>query len=386
MRLLALALFALCTADIAAIASKDASMDEQLAINAMLEAKVAALEATTTAQAGTNAALGDKITAMCAAVEEIPAGVRPAALEKVCSGAKTTDIQVFGDLGEGTLVGGCQNNQPYCTMLEAKNTAMCAAVEEIPVGVRPAALESACSVSTTTNNKTLGDLGEGMLLGGCQNNQSYCTINEAKCAGTGQNNTLVEGSLDCELDPKDDAHKGSACIDNLSKGKVHMYNAFNEGKCMPFNSEVAIFGVTQFSSDKNTVNKQLLAHPHMANRDIGVFAMKRMLCDDGGCSVFKAGYCVKCPGNVFANKVQSKATPKELGKFFDCCVMGQSTYTNTEDKTDDNECPSEPGWDTGAFTSPDGSPSNDPLATIHADYVCTNGDDAEKAMMLIKAM
>ena len=68
---------------------------------------------------------------------------------------------------------------------------------------------------------------------------------------------------------------------------------------------------------------------------------------------------------------------------FDCCVMGQSTYTNTEDDSTHN-CPS--GW-TGAFTSPDpdGSPSNDPLATIHADYACT-GNDTEKAMMLMKAM
>jgi len=330
MRLLALALFALCTSDIAAIASKDASMDEQLAINAMPEAKVAAFEATTTAQAGTNAALGAKITAMCAAVKEIPVGVRPAALESACSGAKTT------------------------------------------------------------NNKHFGDLGEGTLLGGCQNNQSYCTINEAKCAGTGQNNTLVEGSLDCELNPEDknDAHKGSACIDNLSTGNALTTQASKKSKCVTFNSEKAIFGVTQFSkktsTGKNIVTKLMLAHPHKANKDIGVFAMKRMLCDDGGCSVFKAGYCVKCPGKVFDDKSQQRANSSELGKFFDCCVMGHSTYTDSEDGTDDNECPS--GWTAGAFTSPDGSPSNDPLATIHADYVCTNGDDAEKAMMLIKAM
>lgn len=290
MRMLALALFALCTAGIAAIASKDASMDEQLAINAMLEAKVAA-------QAGTNAAL------------------------------------------------------------EAKNTAMCAVIEKLPVGVRPAALESACSVSTTTNNKHFGDLGEGMLLGGCQNNQPYCAINEAKCAGTGQNNTLVEGSLDCDVDPfnQGDAMKGTACIDNLSTGKAHMYvNHNNNGYCVSLNSEAAIFGVTQFSSEKDTVTKLMLAHPHNANEDIGVFAMKRMLCDDGGCSVFKSGYCVKCPGNVFASKLQREATPEELGKFFDCCVMGQSTYKNKENGNTPNthNCPS--GWTAGAFTSPDG--------------------------------
>ena len=127
-------------------------------------------------------------------------------------------------------------------------------------------------------------LGEGMLVGGCQNNQPYCTINEAKCAGTGQNNTFVEGSLDCELDSKhgDDANKGSACIDNLSTGKAHnMYNAFNEGTCMSFNSVKPIFGVTVPSPEKNTVTKMMLAHPHKANKKIGVFAMKRMLCVDG---------------------------------------------------------------------------------------------------------
>merc|ERR1740115_509165 len=158
-----------------------------------------------------------------------------------------------------------------------------------------------------------------------------------KCSGNAQNQTQLNGTMDCETNPRRNraGHKGSVCLDNLSSGKFYASMPMGDGMCRPFNSKGAFGSVTTkdltWRSNQprsGIVTKAFVAHPNKAKKEVGVFGFKRVLCNKNGgqCATFKNAVCIQCPVQIFASIFEEVATEEEKSKFIDCCVLGHKQY------------------------------------------------------------
>merc|ERR1712086_474446 len=219
------------------------------------------------------------------------------------------------------------------------------------------------------------------------------TSASVKCSGSAQNQTQLKGTMDCETKPRSNRaeNKGSACLENLSSGKFYRSSYKGYGVCKPFNSKGAFGSITiqDWTSNQprsGLVTKAFVAHPNKAEKDIGVFGLKRVLCNKHGgqCATFKNAVCIKCPEPIFANINEGDATVEEKSKFIDCCVLGHKQYQvplpgkEGETMGEAQNCPANM-IGTGAFTA-----FNDAAAELKEAYQCS-GDDADKALTLVSS-
>jgi len=216
-----------------------------------------------------------------------------------------------------------------------------------------------------------------------------------KCSGNFQNQAQLKGTMDCETKPRDNKaeNKGSACLDNLSSGKFYASLPKGDGQCKTFNGKGAFTSTTVQVLTSNqprsgVVTKAFVAHPNKANRTVGVFGFKRVLCNKNGgqCATFKNAVCIKCPEPIFASIYEGHAKMEEKSKFIDCCVLGHKQYqvaghnsgTGNGTMGEAKKC-SATTIGTGAFTA-----FNDATAELKSAYQCT-GDDARKALTLVSS-
>jgi len=231
------------------------------------------------------------------------------------------------------------------------------------------------------------------------------TSADVKCRGNAQNQTQLNGILDCETKPDSKGgkakNKGSACLDNLSSGGYYRSTSSGRGQCRQFNSKGAFGSTTLKDLTSNQprsglVTKAFVAHPNQANRAVGVFGFKRVLCNKNGgqCATFKNAVCIKCPGRIFAKIYEGDATVEEKSKFIDCCVLGHKQYqvppprqngkamgiTKEQLKAmkEPRDCPASMRG-TGAFTA-----RNDAAAGLKEAYKCSEYD-ADKARTLVSS-
>jgi len=231
------------------------------------------------------------------------------------------------------------------------------------------------------------------------------TSADVKCRGNAQNQTQLKGTLDCETNPDSKGgkakNKGSACLDNLSSGGYYRSTSSGRGQCRQFNSKGAFGSTTLKDLTSNQprsglVTKAFVAHPNQANRAVGVFGFKRVLCNKNGgqCATFKNAVCIKCPGRIFAKIYEGDATVEEKSKFIDCCVLGHKQYqvppprqngkamgiTKEQLKAmkEPRDCPASMRG-TGAFTA-----RNDAAAGLKEAYKCSEYD-ADKARTLVSS-
>jgi len=207
--------------------------------------------------------------------------------------------------------------------------------------------------------------------------------NPAKCHGSTQDNSLMYGNLECETDPVSgvSANTGALCLDNLSSGKFWVSRIDGQGRCHSFGDDAAFRRKTFEDRTANSpryglISKLLTGHPNYASRNVGVISGKRITCTGDVCHVFKTGYCIKCPGDVFRESQEQQATKEDINKFYQCCVMGGDTYKKDDDSTANCHSAFRDG---GAFTA-----YNNASAVLKPDYICT-GEDREKAEAMMKA-
>ena len=205
---------------------------------------------------------------------------------------------------------------------------------------------------------------------------------------------MLHGDLDCETSPGEgihgngeDTNKGSACLDNLSGGAFYTSTVYGKGYCDSFGSEAAFTRKTRYDytggARNGTISKLLSAHPHLTPKTIGVISAKRMKCEGNTCHVFKTGYCIKCPQNVFRSRHEEEATQEDINKFYSCCIMGGATYTKDDATVEDchedfrTTGITDPVRPPGAFNA-----TNDASAALKPEYRCdTDSQTAADAMM-----
>jgi len=73
--------------------------------------------------------------------------------------------------------------------------------------------------------------------------------------------------------------------------------------CAAWDSEHAILGIQECTDDGKTCTKLSARHMHKMTKSAGVLMMKRMKCDEVGCSVFKAGKCFDVGEDVFSHEM-----------------------------------------------------------------------------------
>merc|ERR1712166_461980 len=90
-----------------------------------------------------------------------------------------------------------------------------------------------------------------------------------KCSGNAQNQTQLNGTMDCETKKvgRKANDKGSACLDNLSSGKFYQSMPNGVGQCRAFNSKASFAAVTYQDRTSNRprsgiVTKAFVAPPN----------------------------------------------------------------------------------------------------------------------------
>jgi len=138
--------------------------------------------------------------------------------------------------------------------------------------------------------------------------------NAAKCDTTKDDQTMVEGTLDC-------GEKGDKCPDNMSKGCFVMCEP-EQGSLEKtgFHGEKAINRQTQSSAAtsgvcKGVITKGVVMHPNLSGKNIGLLALKRIKCAGGTCSSFKTAICIRSDKDHFAHPSELEATDDELREF-----------------------------------------------------------------------
>merc|ERR1711959_63272 len=219
-------------------------------------------------------------------------------------------------------------------------------------------------------------------------------LNSAKCAGPAQDHRAVTGTLDCSYGGGDGGNppipRGSRqdeqCPDNVSNGKYLMINLSGVISCKPLGTD----GEPPFSITRQATNVQpehdgqyafknkdwpsshkaavggcttkvAVAHPHFAEKNVGVVVFKRLRCTGGEgtnsppvCSVFKTAQCIKNSsrrrGNIFAEWGEGLATEKELKAF---AAVAANAYDNPGTHyakiKDANKCSDEDARKAAAF-------------------------------------
>jgi len=213
--------------------------------------------------------------------------------------------------------------------------------------------------------------------------------NPAKCAGDKQDNSMLRGDLDCESEPFEgkETHKGNKCIDNLSSGMFFISSTGGGGQCVDFGDKRSSTRVT-YSDSVNpdsprfgTISKMIVAHPDKTSKKYGLIFGKRMTCVGSKCFVFKQGFCIKCPQEVFKSTRESHADSDDYIKFSQCCVHGKWNYIaangtmfkchadfrSKKDSHGNYEGPP------GAFTA-----KNSADAKLKPSYQCWDGQSTEK--------
>merc|ERR1712054_35576 len=91
------------------------------------------------------------------------------------------------------------------------------------------------------------------------------------------------------------------------------------------------------------------------------------MCDGSSCHVFKTGYCIKCPLDVFRDMREKEATQQDINKFHFCCIMGGTKYEmDNGDKVDcDDAFRTTGGNPPGAFNA-----TNHAFAALKPEYEC----------------
>lgn len=95
------------------------------------------------------------------------------------------------------------------------------------------------------------------------------------------------------------------------------------------------------------ITKSVALHPDDANKNVGVYGIKRVTCQKAGkrpntylstCTNFKFGECVKCQTDQFASRSQRKATDTEIANFMSCV---KEAYNRKGNLKDAYKCPTE---------------------------------------------
>jgi len=147
-----------------------------------------------------------------------------------------------------------------------------------------------------------------------------------------QNQANVIGMHNCEVQIRQNSHgkdekapganNGNACPDNLSTGSAWVVKADEGlGRCVPFGTEAGAAGDTMVSLKQGgmhngIINKMGVFHPHKSARNVGVFALKRIICGrrTGKCNTFKVVQCFAAPAiagkesRMFHSMVEKAAT------------------------------------------------------------------------------
>jgi hypothetical protein len=194
------------------------------------------------------------------------------------------------------------------------------------------------------------------------------TINRAKCSDDEQDHRQVKGMLACTRGQKSNLAPGDnqlECLDNLSSGQFFMWRTNGKSECTSFADEGAFSGKTQiytpfdvqtklsawkkwageWTPDNVTaiISKMTVMHPHKTDGSVGMIAAKRIVCTNSTgsetCEVFKTGQCFKCPFQVYSSETEQDATDSEHAMFVNCCINGESKYTN-QTSGDETDCPS----------------------------------------------
>jgi len=164
--------------------------------------------------------------------------------------------------------------------------------------------------------------------------------NGAKCAGDKQDQSQLKGTMECDSVPGPEPKN---CPDNLSGGGYWQCGAASQGgRCTSFSGNNAIkrqaiivlpdHYKTKGQACQDVVTKGAVAHPHQAERNVGLLALKRVKCDKKDpptCEVYKTTVCIsvpkdECPSgktvdkgicNMFASILEKDATDAELAGF-----------------------------------------------------------------------
>jgi len=219
-------------------------------------------------------------------------------------------------------------------------------------------------------------------------------LNSAKCAGPAQDHRALTGTLDCSYGGGDGGNppipRGSRqdeqCPDNVSNGKYLQISMNGVISCKPLGTD----GNPPFSITRQATNVQpehdgeyafknrdwpsshkaavggcttkvAIAHPHFAQKNVGVVVFKRLRCTGGEgtnsppvCSVFKTAQCIKNSsrrrGNIFAEWGEGLATENELKAF---AAVAANAYDNPGTHyakiKDANKCSDEDARKAAAF-------------------------------------
>jgi len=282
----------------------------------------------------------------------------------------------------------CQSKmecQHRITELEATNADKDRKMEEMRI--THAAKIAELQLHPTLKESSIGGSVEDILAAA---DQQHCVdapnCNPAKCHGSAQDNRVMYGNLDCEGAPQHgwDTNQGSKCLDNLSAGKFYVSGTDGKGRCQDFDTAAAFSRKTTYDNTggarDRTISKFFSGHPHKTPKTIGVISGKRIKCEGDTCYVFKVGYCIKCPRDVFRKDKERDATQEDISKFYNCCVMGNQKYTR--DNGSQQHCDS--AFRTGVYAGGAFTATNNPTAELKPQYKCDDEDDVAAAEAMMK--
>ena len=235
-----------------------------------------------------------------------------------------------------------------------------------------------------TKNRQEDLLGESA---GGRRRKSSVPTNKAKCAcpssGTCNNNQeVVVGTHNCEVDADGGSStKGNACPDDLSMGKFWLAkNSNGKGDCKPFDETKAVSGsVSVVPSSVSTahsgmVTKMKVAHPHNADKRVGVLAAKRIICSGSVCEIFKAiSVCSICQFDI-ALIINLPSNPFSLAKAVNCFRVPSSNGFKFADKAEAKATDAELKTFVDQVTANAWDDAGTANAKIKSNWKCTSTD------------
>ena len=240
-----------------------------------------------------------------------------------------------------------------------------------------------------TKNRQEDLLGES--TGGTRRRRRVPT-NKAKCAcpssGTCNNNQeVVVGTHNCEVDLRgylvnSGQQGGNLCPDDLSMGKFFKAAGSNSGfgSCHSFDSDYARYGSTEYTTQGTAhdgmVSKMKVAHPHNAERQVGVMAAKRIMCsgDPLVCETFKAiSVCSICQFDI-ALIINLPSNPFSLAKAVNCFRVPSSNGFKFADKAEAKTTDAELKTFVDQVTANAWDDAGTANAKVKSNWKCTSTD------------